>query len=239
MSVHLSKGLLVLAVLVMMVSMAGCGILEELVGQDPVAAGLSQLLDFFTQSEAVSSQGVLEQPDGRTQSVKLYYANAEGSKLVQETREIPHTLSLGRETLRQWLLGPEEKSSLQRTVGAATALKDIDIKDGVAKIDLSKGFLELNGPINAQMALYSLVNTMCQFSTVNQVVLLIDGVPISSYYGISTANLQWRSDLIDLTAESAVVSNDGFRVDTDLEGSPDSGSDSAGDLSPSSINIFY
>ncbi|MCL1790523.1 MAG: GerMN domain-containing protein [Peptococcaceae bacterium] len=238
MSTRIIKGLLVFMVFFVMMSMAGCGILEELVGQDPVATGLSQLLNFFTQSEAVSTQGVAEQPDGPTQIVKLYYANPEGTKLVQETREIPHTLSLGRETLRQWLLGPSEQSPLRRTVSTTTILKDIDIKNGVATIDLSKGFLELNGPTNAQLALYSLVNTMCQFSTVNQVVLLVDSKPVSSYHGISAENLQWRNDLIDLTvAEGATVLDEGFRVDTDVEGSSNPNTD--GGVSPSSINIFY
>lgn len=232
------KVALVLLITLIMLMMAGCGILEELVGQDPVAAGLTQLLNTFTQEESEASQVVANAPaDERTQTVELIFANAEGTKLVQESREIPYTLSLGRETLRQWLLGPAENGSLKRTVNASTALKDINIKDGVATVDLSRGFLELNGSINAQLALYSLVNTMCQFSTVNQVVLLIDGKPLDSYHGISTAKLQWKDGLIDLTVSGGGAATDeGFSVDNDL----DTGSNTQPDtsLSPSNINIF-
>jgi germination protein M len=223
-----SRVFLVLSVfLPVMLMTAGCGILEELVGKDPAAAGLAQLVSALTQSEPVISESA-EGQGGRKQTVTLYFTDGEGRSLLPETREMPHTLSVGRETVRQWLLGPGENSALRRTVSAAATLRDINISDGVATIDLSSGFLELNEGVQAQTALYSLVNTVCQFSTVHEVVLYVDGKLLTSYHGILTGKLQWKEDLVVLT-------DAGVRVDTDA--GPDTGTGDE-DLSPSSINIF-
>ncbi|MCL1917563.1 MAG: GerMN domain-containing protein [Peptococcaceae bacterium] len=220
-----TKGFCVLLVILMMLMTAGCGILEELVGKDSAASGLGQLVSTLTQSEPVSTQGAENPADGRKQTATLYFTDAQGTSLFREAREMPHTLSVGRETVQQWLLGPGEKSGLRRTVSASTTLRDINISDGVATIDLSGGFLEVADGVQAQTALYSLVNTICQFSTVNEVVLHVDGKPLESYHGILTTKLQWREDLVS-------SAGDGIRVESDTGTSDD------GSLSPSSINIF-
>jgi hypothetical protein len=99
---------------------------------------------------------------------------------------------------------------------------------------------------------------MCQFPTVNEVVLLIDGSPISTYHGISTANLRWKGDIIDpeetQAAPPSAPSNDGFQVDDVNGGTGNSGTGNSGGNgnsgnggsgtgndpnSPNSINIFY
>jgi spore germination protein GerM len=226
--------ILVLVGVLFTLTMTGCGILEELVGKEPVSSGLAQLVSSITKSEPVISPGVVEPPsEGRTQTVTLFFTDARGEKIFQESREMPHTLSVGRETVRQWLSGPGDNSSLQRTVSASTVLRDINIKDGVATVDLSRDFLEVNGSTKTQIALYSLVNTMCQFSTVNEVVLFIDGKPLEAYHGISAQKLQWRGDLLDLAAQSVNKVDDGFRVEADMD--TDTRSEN---MSPSSINIF-
>ncbi|QHA01518.1 GerMN domain-containing protein [Dehalobacter restrictus] len=197
--------------------LVGCNILNDLIKEGGGDAPLSKLLDKTAQEDTVEVTTDSQQTE---QTVKLYFADADGKVLIEENRTIPKTLSLARETVSQWLLGPAGRSSAYPMVNPQTVLLDIGIKSGIATVDLSKEFLEPYSNVAAETALYGLVNTLTQFQTVQIVKIRVEGKDIQTYRGIGLENLRYRNDLIGYA--SGTVQDDEVTAK----------------VSPSEINLF-
>ncbi|MCG1024878.1 GerMN domain-containing protein [Dehalobacter sp.] len=197
--------------------LVGCNILNDLIKEGGGNAPLSKLLNKTVQEDTVAVTTESQQTE---QTVKLYFADADGKVLIEENRTIPKTLSLARETVCQWLLGPVGSSGSYPMVNPQTKLLDIGIKNGIATVDLSKEFIEPYSNISAETALYGLVNTLTQFQTVQIVKIRVDGRDIQTYRGIRLENLRSRNDLIGYA--SGTVQDDGETAE----------------VSPSEINLF-
>jgi germination protein M len=215
--------------------LVGCNILDSLVKEGGGTAPLSQ---FLKKSPVEDAQPVITQPEQGEQTVKLYFADSSGQELVEVERTIPKTLSLARETVNQWLMGPVGGTADAYTaVSPETKLLDINIKNGIATVDLSKEFLEPYSNVAAETALYGLVNTVAQFSTVEIVQIRVEGKDLVSYRGLDLKELRFRNDLIGYSSglvypEQVQESNASSVPPAELE-------DQKLPLdSPSSLNIF-
>lgn len=171
-------------------------------------------------------------------SIILYFADSTGKYLVKEQRLLPQTASVARETVTQWLKGPAVKGTLQAAVPTTTMLLDIAIKENVAIVDLSREFLQPNSKVSAEVALYGLVNTLTQFSSVKQVQIRIEGKPLLKYGTIDATKLINKASLIKgvtgATTDPIIPStNTGLGVTV-----PGNTSNGALPNSPSSINLF-
>ncbi len=116
--------------------------------------------------------------------IVLYFASGDGENLEGEIRSIPSQEGMARATVNQLIAGPQI-TGLMPTIPAATILEDINIKDGVCIVDFS-GELTANHPgglKNEQLTVYSIVNTLSQFDTIEQVKILVDGLEIDSLAG--------------------------------------------------------
>ncbi len=126
---------------------------------------------------------------GETREILLYFANADGSSLEAETRQIPKQEGIARATVNELISGPQDPT-LNPTLPAGAVLEDIDITAGVCTVDFSSELLEnLSTDEDAQLlAIYSIVNTLTQFDTVDYVQILIDGQTIGTVGGINAAS---------------------------------------------------
>ena len=90
--------------------------------------------------------------------------------------------------MNQWIKGPAVKgATVQASVSTATMLLDINIKDNIATVDLSKEFLQSNAKVSPEVVLYSLVNTLTQFTTIKEVHIRVEGKAITKYGTIDAA----------------------------------------------------
>lgn len=216
--------------------LVGCNILDDLVKDGGGSAPLGQFLNRTPSNDVLP---VIATPQQGDQTVKLYFADKSGKKLIETNRTIPKTLSLARETITQWLLGPAGGASdTYSAVSPQTILRDINIKNGIATVDLSKEFLEPYSNITAETALFGLVNTMSQFSTVQIVKIRVEGQNISTFRGISLNELRFRNDMIGYS--SSQESQAEMPKDPSEEIPQDNKTVVGGNKkeSPSSINIF-
>lgn len=225
----------------LIVMLTGCDILNTLIQKDGGSTPLSQILNKNTESDTVPVITTTQQGE---HTVKLYFADSSGKVLVEQNRTIPKTLSLARETVSQWLMGPVASSSdSYPLVNPQTILKDIGIKNGIATVDLSKEFLEPYSNITAETALYGLVNTLTQFSTVQIVNIRVEGQDIDYFRGISLDNLRFRNDLIGYSSGSAVQDQSLVEQSSTEQSSTEQNQEvntgqSQDVVSPSSINLF-
>ncbi len=127
---------------------------------------------------------------GETNEVVLYFATSDGTSLKSETRAIPKQEGLARATINQLIAGPKSEELLP-TLPAATILEDINIAGGICTVDFSSDLLtDMSDDQSAQMlALYSIVNTLTQFDSVDYVRILVNGQAIESLAGVDASTV--------------------------------------------------
>ncbi|WP_092335078.1 GerMN domain-containing protein [Desulfosporosinus hippei] len=188
-------------VLLSLILMTGCGTLETLVKKDGASTPLADWIGSTGDKETTIPASTTT---GEGKVVALYYPDASGKYLLKEERTLPKTVSLARETVVQWLKGPSG-NDLLASVSSTTTLRDIAIRDNVVIVDLSKEFLQPNSKVAPEIALYGLVNTLTQFSTIKQVQIRVDGQPISKYGTIDASNLVYKANLVKTEASGKTV----------------------------------
>lgn len=117
-------------------------------------------------------------------SVALYFAHQNGDYLVSEKREIVMVPGLARAAVQELINGPKTEG-LSRTIPEGTKLRDINIQDGLCTVDLSKEFRDNHwgGSSGELLTVYSIVNTLTQFPTVESVEVLVEGQRIDTLAG--------------------------------------------------------
>lgn len=176
--------------------LVGCNILDNLVKDGGGTAPLSQFLNRYQDNNTKDATPVITTLEQGESTIKLFFADKSGTQLIEVSRTIPKTLSLAKETVNQWLMGPAGQGDVYPIASPGTSLRSINIKNGVAIVDLSKEFLEPYSNVAAETALYGLVNTVAQFTTVELVKIRIEGQEINMYRGLDLSNLRFRHDLI-------------------------------------------
>lgn len=190
-----------------LILMTGCGTLETLVKKDGASTPLTDWIGANGDKGAAIPATTTA---GEGKAVALYFPDISGKYLLKEERMLPKTVSMARETVNQWLKGPTATETMQSSVSTVTTLRDIAIRDNVVIVDLSKEFMQSNSKVLPEVALYGLVNTLTQFSTIKQVQIRIEGEPIGKYGAIDATNLVYKASLVKSTApEKSVTPNNG------------------------------
>ncbi|WP_418790789.1 GerMN domain-containing protein [Phosphitispora sp. TUW77] len=139
--------------------------------------------------QAVNERQALKETDpGAVEAPKitlaLCFADQSGDYLKTETREITMVPGLARAAVQQLINGPQE-NALSATIPEGTRILGINIEDGLCTVDLSREFRDNHwgGSSGEILTVYSLVNTLTQFSTVEKVEILIEGHKIDTLAG--------------------------------------------------------
>lgn len=130
---------------------------------------------------------------GGTIGVTVYFfmdssGSENGPFLVPVHRDVPQTAGVARAAVEQLLLGPTdgERASVPRissTVPSGSKLRGLSIGGSVATVDLSSEFESGGGSASVRGRLAQLVFTLTRFSTVDSVVLRIEGVTAGVFTG--------------------------------------------------------
>lgn len=176
--------LILIVLLIASIFLSGCFLTDK----------LSSLKQSFNEEEQTdtSSPTVLIEPQGTTttiagpvQTVTLYFADSAGEHLVAEERQIAKVEGIGRACIEELIKGPSQ-GVLKPTLPATTQLLDINIKaDGLAIVDFNSELIK-DLPANAkaeELAVYSVVNTLTQFPTVEKVEFRVDGRKVDTLLG--------------------------------------------------------
>ena len=119
-----------------------------------------------------------------TVNTKLYFSDELSSSLVAKdvTFEINENEDKYYFTLKKLILGPTDKG-MYPAVNQKTIVNKVTVENGLGTIDFSDTLLEYNtgGSTREMMCLYSIVNTMCEFSEIESVIFTIDGKNISTF----------------------------------------------------------
>jgi germination protein M len=108
-------------------------------------------------------------------TIKVYYADEQGEYLVGESRKISSENKY-EEALYELMKLPVN-SSLNRVIPDTTVINSVEVKDGVASVDLSANFVDDRTVSDTTdiLLIYSIVNTLTEFQEVDSVIFYIDG----------------------------------------------------------------
>ena len=110
--------------------------------------------------------------------LKLYFADENGTALVAAYREKHYSSNTPIERLivDELLLGPSgQVAGLYPTINPATKVVNVTTKDGICYVNLSEDFLTVVNNVPTEIAIYSLVDSLAELTTVNKVQILING----------------------------------------------------------------
>lgn len=110
--------------------------------------------------------------------LKVYFLEERGNHLLPVTLTLPWTEGVARAALEKLIEGPtpaqEMRYGLRSPVPPTTKILGLTIRDGLAKLDLSGSFLSYD-PGEERAVLNSIIFTLLQFPTVQEVQLLVEG----------------------------------------------------------------
>jgi len=76
------------------------------------------------------------------------------------------------------LIGGTLNSELVNVIPPQTKVNSATCENGICTVDLSADFISKNGTASEQMAIYSVVNTLCSMDGIDKVQFIIDGKKI-------------------------------------------------------------
>ena len=105
----------------------------------------------------------------------LYFANEDGDQLVDTYRNVVYNsnISMERLVVEQVLKGPNSDVVFP-TLNPAAKVLSVTTRDGVCYVNLDQAFLTEPYGVTSQVAIYSLVNSLTELSSVSAVQITIE-----------------------------------------------------------------
>lgn len=116
-------------------------------------------------------------------NLHLYFANEDGSGLVEENRRnvvYSSNISLEKLVVEKLIEGPMAEGAYP-TVNPETKIVSVTIKDGTCYVNLNEEFLNQPYNASAEVTIYSITNSLVELNNVNKVQISINGETNISY----------------------------------------------------------
>lgn len=130
----------------------------------------------------------------------VYFANEEGDLMSESLLVVLNDGSSTMEelVLEQLINGPiEAEYGLYPVIPEGTVVNRVSTKDGICYVDLNERFLDKRDNVTEEIALYSVVNSLCRLSNVRKVKFTIDGEERKFFISMHLSDLfEMRPDLI-------------------------------------------
>lgn len=126
----------------------------------------------------------------------LYFADETGQQLVAEKREVVHNINTSLEKLvvEELLAGPQAEGAYP-TLLKETKLLNVSVNGSVCYINLDNTFLSNTLPLNEQIPIYSIVNSLSELTTVTQVQITVNGSQDVMFRDIISLNQLFEQNL--------------------------------------------
>ena len=118
--------------------------------------------------------------------LQVYYVDGKDNYLVPVTVPVPWTQGVARAALEKLIEGPtpaqEMRYGLSSPLPPTTKILGLTIRDGLAKVDLSEDIMSYD-PGDERNVLNSIIFTLLQFPSVNEVQIMVEGFPPETFPG--------------------------------------------------------
>ncbi len=120
--------------------------------------------------------------------ITLYYSDNQGTGLHKEVRTVSYEDGHNPKAVLTELFEGTQNSSYTNVIPDTVVINSCTVQDGLCTVDLSVEFIEIRGTASQEMAMYSIVNTLCEMEEVDEVQFLIDGetVELFGYFDLAS-----------------------------------------------------
>lgn len=112
-------------------------------------------------------------------SLRLYFANEEGTALIVTNRTIAYNTNISMERLvvDELLAGPGTSVSdvVYPTINPNTKVVSVSVRDGICYVNFDENFLTQIYSVSSEVTIYSIVNSLVELSGVNKVQISVNG----------------------------------------------------------------
>ena len=115
--------------------------------------------------------------------LRLYFANEDGTGLVEENRRnvvYSSNISLEKLVVEKLVEGPVSEGAYP-TVNPSTKIISVTVKDRICYVNFDETFLTQSYNTSAEVTIYSITNSLVELSNVNKVQITINGETNLSY----------------------------------------------------------
>ncbi|MGI6106965.1 MAG: GerMN domain-containing protein [Lachnospiraceae bacterium] len=114
----------------------------------------------------------------------LYYSDEDGHQLVTETVELVYdsSYSLEQDILRRLTVSDEE-NGCYATLPENIQIISTSVRDGVCYVNFDSSFISDALPLDGDIIIYSIVNSLCELPDIRQVQILVDGESSITFKG--------------------------------------------------------
>ena len=109
-------------------------------------------------------------------SLKLYFTNEKGDKLVEQTMDVKYSSNISKEKLivEKLMQGPK-KDGVYPTINPSANLLGVTIKDGICYVNFDSEFLNSTCDVLPEVAVYSIVNSLVEGTEASKVQITVNG----------------------------------------------------------------
>lgn len=164
----------------------GVEFIQFYVEGQPLTNQNEQLIGFMSAENFIDNTGK-ETNYYQNVSMVLYFANKGGTKLKEThvTKIYDGTVTMEQLVIQQLLAGTESIEDLGKgyydTIPKGTSLIKTTTKEGIAYVDFSAEFLTKREGLSDEVAIYSIVNSLVELSSVNKVQFTINGLLVEKF----------------------------------------------------------
>lgn len=172
------------------------------VGDQPLTDRKGNQIGVMMASDFADSTGDMVKSKRRG-TVRLYFSNKEGNKLVEKDFDLIYgsNMSMERVVVEQLIKGPGIEG-LYPTLPKDTKLLSISVSDNICYLKFSEEFLQKqSGITDYYIPIYSIVNSLSDLATVNKVQITINGSKDEMYQDIIPLNKAFERNLDYVTGE--------------------------------------
>ena len=139
----------------------------------------------------------------QTGTLVLYFANADGDKLVPQEMNVRYSSNISREKLivEKLIQGPQS-GDVYPVINPDTNLLSVTIKDKICYVNFDSTFLTGAYDIVPELTVYSIVNSLTEVTEAEQVQITINGESDNSYMEAVDLSKPLESDMNWVAAEN-------------------------------------
>ncbi len=169
------KKIIVLTLVFCMVFCTACSVNET--AEDVVGTDTDDIMEVTEEEVPKEDEDII-----------LYYSDNQGTGLHRETRTVSYDDAHNPEAVLKELFKGTQNTTYTNVIPDTVIINSCSLKNGVCTVDLSVEFIEIQGTAAQEMAMYSIVNTLCEMEEVDKVQYLIDGekVELFGYFDLAS-----------------------------------------------------
>lgn len=141
---------------------------QPLMNRDGNPVGMMSGSDFV---ESISDVNTFEKIE-----LTLYFTDETGQKLVEEKREVIHSINMPLEKLvMDTLIEGPKTAGRYPTLPPDVKLLNVSVNENVCYLNFDESFLNNSLEVDENIIIYSIVNSLASLTTVNKVQITING----------------------------------------------------------------